>query len=152
MSENLEYLNLKKSYDLYLTVLAKNGNFAGKLLLTPETITLTVMGENSDDRKFDPIYSDLNSIKCTDLNNTFVLVGLTYISGRWIHVDHSTGNSFFEHRYGADYVIFSPTNLDQDPPFNAIEINSKTIIDWLGHTNKQEAIVKKYHEGVEFFF
>ncbi|CAG35900.1 ApeA N-terminal domain 1-containing protein [Desulfotalea psychrophila] len=147
MSFNLEALELAETYDFGVVVNDGANNFAAKLNLSPEKITITIMGEGGDERNCSLGYCDVDSLICRDLNNTFFLHELTFVKGSSRLISHHPKHiGFFESTFEVGYVIFSPSHLDENNLVESISIHSNKISEWVGTTNTQEEIIRAYND------
>lgn len=152
MSIRPEELYLNESYDFDVTIETKGGKFAGTLKLSPQRITLTIMGEQHAKRKCDIVWQDIETLICKDTNTTFFLMGLRNVEYRGHLIEFLPQKiSYFESKYEVENVIYCPTDQFGEIYFTSINIHSKTVREWLGNTIKQENIIGKYKSGGNLF-
>ncbi|MGK0323748.1 MAG: hypothetical protein ACJAR4_001793 [Psychroserpens sp.] len=152
MSFDLEALKLAETYDFSVTVIDGKNNFAAKLYLSPEKITITIMGEENEERNCTLGWDDLERLICHDGNKTFFLHDLSFIKGQNSLISHHPKHiGFFEKVFEVGYVIFSPSHLYEGDLVKSISIHSNKISEWVGNTNKQEDIIKAYSNRERIF-
>lgn len=152
MSFDLEALKLAETYDFEGTVSDGQNDFAAKLYLSPEKITITIMGEKSDERNCSLGWENIETLSFHDMNKTFLLHGLNFCRGGSRVISHQPNCIvFFESVFEVDYVIFSPSTLYGDELVTSISIHSNKISEWVGNTNKQEEIIRTYNNGESIF-
>jgi hypothetical protein len=133
MTINLEKISLRDSHTFTVNVKDGQQTFAGELSLSPEKITLKVMGEENEERKCGIGWSDIQTLTCTDLNSTFHLLGLKCNSSLGMALEHfPKSRSYFEIHFEAEYVIYSPSYMTQNPTFNGLKLQFAALPDWLG--------------------
>lgn len=147
MTFDLKELQLNKSYEFDLVVEDGNNRFAGKLNLTPEKITLKIMGEDNEQRHCSIGFSDLDKLTCTTLNCTFIINDLKIIRSQSRTLcRHPKFIGYFEYVFDVGYVMFCPSRISNGDRFKWFSIHSETISKWIGNTNIQENIIKSYHK------
>lgn len=152
MTFGIKSLELGKSYTF--NVIAEDGvnHFAAKLNLSPEAIILKVMGERHEGRDFSSGWGEIDQLTCRDLNSTFLLQKLRLVSGSSRMIPHSNRSiGFFENVYEVDHVIFSPDSICQAAIVLSLSIHSEAINKWVGNTEKQEEIIRSYHNKEPIF-
>jgi hypothetical protein len=152
MSFDLKALKLAETYDFTVTVSDGTNSFAAKLYLSPEIITITIMGEENEERNCRLGWDSVESLICHDLNKTFFLHDLSFIKGHDTHVSYQPKHiGFFEKVFEVGYVIFSPSHIYEGDLVASISIHSNKISEWVGNTNKQEEIIKSYNNKERIF-
>jgi len=145
MSVSAEQLNLNENYSFDVIAHTEDDHFVAHLSLSPNKITLRVMGELYEGRGKPPSWNN-QAITCSDGNAGFVLFGLKAMKSRQSVIPpRSKKRGFFEISYEADYLIYSNNRIDEGTEFSALTVRSDTINDWLGNTTKQEEILTEYH-------
>ena len=135
-------------------VIAEDGvnHFAAELNLSPEAIILKIMGERHEGRDFSCGWGEIDQLTCRDLNSTFLLQKLRLVSSSSRMIPHRNRSiGFFENVYEVDHVIFSPNNVYQDGIVLSLSIHSEAIKKWVGNTEKQEEIIRSYHNKEPIF-
>lgn len=149
---DLKNLELSKTYKFDVVVEDGNERFAGKLNLTPEKITITIMGEQNDERNCAIGWGDIDQIVCNDLNKKFFLYDLKFAGGRSSAICHYPKPiGYFESTFNVGFVVFCPSSTLKDNAFHTISIHSETICDWIGNTETQEEIIRSYHRKEPVF-
>lgn len=152
MTNDFKELLLNEKYNFEVTIETEQGTFAGDLVLTPEKIALKIMGENSGGRRYHN-FQDAKQIICKGRNCTFVLMGLMFVRGGWRLIDPNPSSiSYFESNFEVDNLIYCPQYLSNETSFTRFEIYSKTIMEWIGNTQKQSDIIHKYNNDKSTFF
>lgn len=152
MTFDLKILELADTYDFEVTVGDGINYFAGKLHLSPEKITITIMGEQNNERNCTLGWGSIERLICRDLNKTFYLHDLNLIKGSGRVISYAPKNiNFFESVFEVGYVIFSPFNLNESDGIKSISIHSRKVSEWVGNTNKQEEIIRAYSNREEIF-
>jgi hypothetical protein len=147
MSFDLEALKLADTYDFEGTVNDGNSTFAAKLYLSPEKITITIMGERSDERNCSFGWEYIETLLFHDLNKTLLLHELSFCKGGSRVISHHPKYiGFFESVFEVSYLVFSPSDLYENDLVNSICLHSNKISEWVGNTNKQEEIIKAYNK------
>jgi hypothetical protein len=149
MTFDLKELDLNSSYEFDVIVKTEDLNFAGELILKPSKITLSIRGEESDERSC-PIgwERNLKQIICEDINITFVLHNLRLISGRSRSLfQYPKGIQFFERIFQVDNVIYIPTSIYRDGNFYSINLYSKRLSKWVGYTKLNSNIMREAENG-----
>ena len=152
MTFGIKSLELGKSYTF--NVIAEDGvnHFAAELNLSPEAIILKIMGERHEGRDFSCGWGEIDQLTCRDLNSTFLLQKLRLVSSSSRMIPHRNRSiGFFENVYEVDHVIFSPNNVYQDGIVLSLSIHSEAIKKWVGNTEKQEEIIRSYHNKEPIF-
>lgn len=145
MHFDLKTLRLNDVYDFEGTVESGQNKFLAKLHLSPDKITMTVLGEVHEDRKPDWGYDNIEKLFFRDLNKTFILHSLVQISG-YSRVISLFPKSlwFFEYTFEVDYVVYSPSQPSHGASINSISLHSNKINEWIGNTETQEKIIHSY--------
>ena len=152
MTFGIKSLELGKSYTF--NVIAEDGvnHFAAELNLSPEAIILKIMGERHEGRDFSCGWGEIDQLTCRDLNSTFLLQKLRLVSSSSRMIPHRNRSiGFFVNVYEVDHVIFSPNNVYQDGIVLSLSIHSEAIKKWVGNTEKQEEIIRSYHNKEPIF-
>jgi hypothetical protein len=149
MTFNLTELQLSQKYEFNVNVGVGNNKFAGWLALSPERITLKIMGERNDERDCPLNFTDdVDELVCEDLNKTFILRDLKFISGQSRLLRFPPKPiGYFEKTYHVGYVMFCPSGIPHNDAFVSISIHSKTVCEWIGNTITQENIIMSHHKG-----
>lgn len=152
MTFGLERLEIGKSYKFDVLVQDGTNYFAAKLDLSPDVITLTIMGERHENRNFSQGWGEIDQLICRELNSTFLLQKLRFLRGSSRMIPHRDKDiGFFENVYEVDHVIFSPTDIYQSSRVLSLSIHSNTIEKWIGNTETQEEIIRSYHDKEAIF-
>ncbi len=152
MTIDLENLELNKSYKFDVVVEDGKNSFAGKLNLTPEKCTITIMGEQNEERNCTIGWYNTDKLVCNDLNKKFLLYDLKCNSGRSSAISrYPKPIGYFEITFEVGFVIFFSSNISNYNSFRSICIHSKTICDWIGNTEKQEEIIRSYQRKEPIF-
>ena len=154
MTWGVSELNLEESYDFPVVIASGADRFAGELSLTPRKLSLRVMGERTDERRYQlPMSSDL--LACEASNGYFILVGVEFRSGGWRMIEHyPKPRSFFEDHFEVEHALYLTTNAGGRPDeirFFGLELQANAIAEWVGNTKKQEQILAEYERGGPLF-
>lgn len=120
MQNYKEPLNLNESYSFNVLVKDKDSNFAGKLVLSPDGCTLTVMGE----RKFSATFYSSQLIECIAHRNHFYLSNISKSGSRTVNLrqsDYQNQGIFYELKFKVGFVIKTSWPLST-PKFSLISI------------------------------
>lgn len=150
--ENKELL-LSKTYQLAVDVEIDEDHYAGILILSPEEITLRIMGDEKEGRKMLFQHHEWhNNLICSHMLSQISLQNLKLISNFSIPVGvKSIFSSYSESTFNVSSILFYPFNPSSiDNKFCGLNIYSQTINDWIGETNTQNALLNKYYEGNVF--
>lgn len=151
MSINPEELYLNENYSFAVLVETESGTFAGELSLTPQKITLSITGDQNDQRKCNIESKNLDILTCTYLNARFILIGLRFVHyGGLLIQNHPKVISHFSLSFYVKYLIYIPNDPCVAISYNYIELHSPTLKEWIGNTNKQEFIITRYKAGDPF--
>ncbi|WP_369855668.1 HEPN domain-containing protein [Candidatus Thalassolituus haligoni] len=152
MSFDLEALKLADTYHFEGAVNDGSNDFAAKLYLSPEKITITIMGEKNDERNCDFGWGDIETLLFTDMNKTFILHDLCFCrGGSRVISQYPKYIGFFESVFEVGYLIFAPSGLYENDLVQSICIHSNKISEWVGNTNKQEEIIRAYNNNERLF-
>lgn len=147
MLSDAEELKLNESYDFDVTIDHEGQSYAGKLHLSPSHISLTIMGESSQYRRFEAWRDEKDYIVCRGFNNRFVVCNLKIKKSQHRTLSRHPENwGYYEYHYRAEYVISCPSY--RVGKYTSIEIFSNTLDSWIGHTTTQDKIIE-YHERKE---
>ncbi len=144
MRFDLKKLELSKSYNFNVNVEDGKNHFAGKLILNPQKITITVMGEQTEGRKCLIDTKKIDKIVCRDLNRKFYLYDLKFLKGRSSVIGKKI--VYFENTLEVGFILYFQSGGYDDTSFEILSINSETVANWTGNTEKQEEILRSYHK------
>lgn len=142
MQDRVTELVLNQSYTFKVVYSEGDAGFAGVLNLTPELITFKVMTERSCNLSW-----ETTEAKCYDFRNRFILKGLRCTGSRSSSLDNIPSVGFYEIEFTVESVIFCPGQGPAKGRFQAIQIHSETVNNWVGHTTTQEKILEVNHDG-----
>ncbi len=143
---HIDELFLDNSYTFHVNVEYESSHYAAVLSLTPRRIELKIMGEISEDRGLRPPWGNLETLRCRDLNTSFLLVGLKAISGWTSTVERQPKHiGFFENVYEVQHVIYFAKGAGSKLAFYGVDIRSMTISNWVGYTSTQDKIMEVEH-------
>jgi hypothetical protein len=149
MTVDLKELDLNSSYEFDVVVKTEDLNFAGKLILKPSKITLSILGEENDERSCPIAWKrNLKQIICEDINITFILnnLRLKYSHSRSLF-QYPKDIQFFEIIFQVDNVIYIPTSIYRDGNFYSINLYSKRLSKWVGYTKLNSNIMREVENG-----
>lgn len=145
-------LAISEVHEFSGTVVDGQNTFAAKLHLSPEKITLSIMGEQNEQRHCELGWGNIENLIFRDGNKTFLLHELRFTSGRDRVISrHPEAISFFESVFEVAYVIYSHLPLGKGDLVKSINIQSNKISKWIGNTNKQEKIIEAFINKEEMF-
>ncbi|WP_420482574.1 hypothetical protein [Burkholderia cepacia] len=151
MMERIEELRLNQSYSFYVSVENKGTHFAGELALAPTACSLTIRGDMLQDRSPDFPYDGINELTCESFEGTFILYDLKTMGGHNRALQHfPTSIWHFERKYSVSSVIFIQGSAISRIAAHGIEIDSRSISQWVGSTTTQDEIIQKYDSGTLF--
>ncbi|WP_446326624.1 ApeA N-terminal domain 1-containing protein [Burkholderia pseudomallei] len=151
MMERIEELRLNQSYSFYVTVESNGTHFAGELALAPTACSLTIRGDVLQDRSPDFPYDGIDELTCESFEGTFILYGLKPMGAHNRALQHfPTSIWHFERKYSVSKVIFVHGSVISRIAVQGIEIDSRSISQWVGSTTTQDEIVQKYDNGTLF--
>jgi hypothetical protein len=142
MFERITELALNQSYFFKVIYREGGAGFAATLELTPDLITFKVMTERSCDLSWNAVEAE-----CDDLNNKFILKGLYCVGSRSATISDIPSVGFFEIEFTVESVVFCCGQGPIDGKFEALQIHSQTVNDWVGHTTTQEKILEANHRN-----
>jgi hypothetical protein len=141
---------LTKAYKLAVNVEINKQHYAGILELSPEKITLKIMGDEKENRMMPHEHDDdYDSLICKFLAAPIILQSLKHISSFFMSIgDEPPFSNYSEKVFNVDSIIYYPTNpISTENKFSGLNIYSKTINDWIGETTTQDALINKYSEA-----
>jgi Apea-like HEPN/ApeA N-terminal domain 1 len=145
----IEILELSKSYSFHVRVQDRGNRFVGKLELTSEKIVLTVTGESKEGRDWSHSFGDVEQMACDDYTRTYLLYGLKSMQGKSGSLGHGD-IGYFEHVYEISYLVYSTGILSENETFSGFSVRFRELKNWLGHTEKQEEILNRYYKAQLF--
>lgn len=145
MVSRFKCLRLLETYELSVLVEDGGEQFIGKLSLTPERSSITIVMENSKSRKSSNINSRTDQITCTWTNETFILQDLSQIrlNSKRAYSEGLGSLWISEIEFEIGFVCFWPFNVEEKS-VQEFRIHSRRIGDWIGTTKKQQDIVDIY--------
>ncbi|MEN8169739.1 MAG: HEPN domain-containing protein [Pseudomonadota bacterium] len=152
MTFDLQSLELLETYEFNVIVEDGKERFAGKLNLAPEKTTITIMGEQHNERKCSIGWDNLSQLTCTDINKKFFLYDLRLCRARNSSISrHPKSIGYFEAVFEVGFVVFCPFDVYEDNFVESINIHSEAINDWVGNTVTQENILSYYRNKKPLF-
>ncbi len=152
MTFDLKQLYLHEDYEFNVVVKDGSNSFAGKLSLTPQECTVTIMGEQTSNRRCSIGWNNVDELICRDLNKIFILKNLVVPRRRESTVtsypDHI---GFFEITFSIGFVLFLPSGHTSNVSVDSISIHSESISAWIGNTQTQEDIILSHNRNKSLF-
>lgn len=129
--------------------ITENGNVFGIILdVSPERIYLTIKGDTNSERQFNDFSLKREKVVCLYGKNchyrTAELYNLNLISSYNTRLSNDV--SSFEVKYEVEYGIFNSPENHNEAKYNAINIYSKKINEWLGSTANKDKILRTAKE------
>lgn len=143
--EEIETLELNKDYGFDVRVVDGDRRFAGRLELSPDSVTLTVKGEETGDRECSFGFSDIDEVWCEGFDNSFVLKNLRVLRGRSGVLEYKK-IGFFEYVYEVEYLAYFTSRVYQSQKYRGVSVDFEEAKSWIGHTKTQDKILKNYEE------
>lgn len=143
--EETKTLELNKMYSFDVRVQDGENRFAGRLELSPEKITLTVKGEETQGRECSLGFSDVDEVWCDWYTKSYVLKNLKMIRAHSGVLEHDK-IGFFEYVYEVDYLAYFTGRVHQGQKFRGVSFDFEEAKSWISHTNTQEKILKHFAE------
>lgn len=143
MEDYKEPLNLNEKYSFDVLVKDNDTNFAGRLVLSPEGCTLSVMGE----RSFSPDFFSSQLIECFTLREYFLLSEVSSKSWRSTSLrlnNPQNRGGFYEIEFTVGFVIKSSSQIRKHTIFKGFSIETEMLRKWTGITNKQNELLHHY--------
>lgn len=145
--EAIEILELNKEYGFDVQVQDGENRFAGRLELSPDRVILTINGEETEGRGCSFSFSDIDEVWCYGFNNTFILKNLMLLRGQSGVLERINGIGFFVYVYEVEYLAHFTSTVSQELKFSGFSVDFEETKSWIGHTNTQEKILKRYEEN-----
>lgn len=136
-----EKIQLTESYESLVSVHSGDNRFSGRLILSPEKITLVVSGDLHDDRNYELNRFHLDSLECYAHNSLkYLLLGLDSF---YNEAQCLGGVRHFEVNYDVSHAFVLPHSFDAE---DIVEVNvfSPTIEEWVGATKAQYRFLSSY--------
>ena len=102
------------------------------------------MGEKYEGRKCSISTKKIEKIVCRDLSRRFYLYDLKFVQGRSSVIDKNI--VYFENTFEVGFILYFQSGGYDDTSFNFLNINSETVANWIGNTEKQGEILNSYHK------
>jgi len=151
IEEDIE-LFLNRNYSFDVVVDHQSEKYAGKLQLSPQKITLTVMGEYDDEKDAPEFSSYEECIVCRGFFPTIILFENHTPGLGWRNLSrHPKHKGFFEIMFEVGYLVFSKSHFSTTHGIREISVVSETISDWIGNTDTQENIIDMYFRREDLF-
>jgi hypothetical protein len=151
MNKTLEELQLGESYQLSILVNNNGTFFAGDLSLGPEGCMLVVRGDRFEGRSPTLDWHEVDKLRCTSFEGTFLLHGLKGMSGSSrVLQRHPESVDHFEIRYAVSRVIFQRGEMLGREEYVGFKIHSSSVARWIGATTTQHAIAMASGENKLF--
>jgi hypothetical protein len=148
MFTEVKELLLSETYSFDVLVRSVDQTFAADLRISPEIVTLRIMGETDSTRKLELDSWKIDELRCSGLRDSFLLLGLSLIEGGWRSVGPNNRN-YFENTYEVRelFHLHSGNGIATNTQVWRINLHSPSITQWLGHTRLQHEVIGYYHEG-----
>ncbi|MCK9798915.1 hypothetical protein M1B34_14625 [Pseudomonas sp. MAFF 302030] len=143
LGKKIQY-DLDKSYDVKVTVTGESGVFFGRLVLSPQNITLRISGDMNAGRQFGNTEWKLDVLECNGFDRVYLLYDLHCVEHFVSALDYKPEyNCHYEAEYIASYALI----LKGDVELYGLELLSPVLEHWIGYTEKQEEIVRDQVAG-----
>lgn len=138
----VETFELNTNYEFRVSVKGAEGNFSGLLKLSPSGITIRISGDQQQNRRWGDIEWKLESLKCESFKWNFILFDLHAVkSAHFMLQSQPNATQHFEVDYTASHAVISASGV-AEPEIRELQLFSPTLKEWIGHTEKQEEIVR----------
>lgn len=139
-------INHRMEFDVYVEM--DSGNFAGRLILDPSGISLSVMGDISQARHQPMNGWKVNNLRCSDMHYSFNLFNLSIARIRSRRIpQNGNQHSFYEATYDVESVLIKPEQGFSNDKLTGFTIESTSIREWLGITTLQHALLEATRKG-----